>query len=112
MKKEPKHEDVFNLLKGHSDQYEGFGREFGIEHDTRIDIKTRAQNNREILAQFIDEWIEGSKAEYPVTWEFLVQTVLIERMELRALARKVKEFLNRTDIQDAYRVVQDWEPTE
>ena len=111
MKKEPKNDDVFNLLRGYSAQFEGFGRAFGIDLNTRRRIKRRADDDEEILELFINEWTQG-KTKSPVTWEFLVQTVLIEGLKLRKLAGEVKEFLDREDIQDAYRDAKDWKPTE
>ena len=105
----PEKRHVFHLLRNHSSQYDDFGREFGIELDIRIEITTRAQSNHKILELFIDKWIEGSTTS-PVTWEFLVQTVLIYGMELRTLAREVMDFLDHKDIQDAYYGAQDWKP--
>ena len=83
--------DVHRLLKSHSVEWNAISRRLRVSLNYREELRltgpTLSDNQK--LESVIHKWLESECS--PPTWDNLIE--VLERLELRAVLRKIKEFL-------------------
>ena len=86
---EPHLNDVYRLLKSHSNKWESIGRELKVDFDFRKNLKCSTDDNPCKLEEVLNKWLI-SYCSKP-TWDNLID--VLERIELKACAQEVKQYL-------------------
>lgn len=86
----PKLSDAFRITRSHSVEWYNIARELNVSLNYRKQLMRDAtMKDSDKLEEVLDKWIETESV--PVTWSSLIEA--LEAIELRGLAREVKELL-------------------
>ena len=105
LKKSPERNDVFNLLKKKSADWDDFARELNIDDNLREELAIDGTHIRAKLEKVLKKWINGETSE--VTWQNIID--VLEGLEFIELARDVKDFLRKQDVVKKYSEKRDYE---
>ena len=105
LKKSPEVDDVFDLIKEHSANWNDLAIALKIDGNTR----TTLHNNGKLtddgkLDKILQTWHQAQPSD--VTWEKILE--VLESMKLRRTAGEVKTFLEKPNVIEKYRKQTDF----
>ena len=108
-KKSPEIEDVHNLLRHHSADWNDLGIELGISENACKELGQNVALNANVkLNKILHLWIQGQPT--PVTWEKVFEVV--RKLNFTDTAKEIKRFLGEVDTVDKYKGKPNFEPFE
>ena len=82
--------DVYRQLRGESSKWNEIGRELGISHNYREELRMRNDlSNRDRLEMVLIKWKESQRSD--VSWNKIID--MLEDLELNNVASKVTQYL-------------------
>ena len=111
MKKSPDKYELFDLIRDNSSRWPDFARELRISDDTRTSLShdiSLTNSNR--LEEVLRCWIGEEPEEAPVTWEYIIKTLV--NLKLKNVAKIVQSHLKNTDVIQKYETKPVFRPFE
>ena len=108
-KKSPEKDDVHDLLREHSADWNDLGSELGISNNNRKALtQDYALSVNGKLENILHLWIQGQPTS--VTWENVFDVLI--KLKFMTTAQKIKRFLGEVDTVDKYKGKPNFEPFE
>ena len=93
--------DVYNLLIGHSAQWDDIGLQLEVPFDDRDGWLNSTLTSRQRLQRVINKWLV-SECHTPVTWGELIKILRSDALAFTATVRNIESFLRSETAKETY----------